>query len=146
MRGVSDAPRLLIEELQPYNRLDPERMALVYVHRFSNQDKHRTSLNFTAAIEDPRGKPSRFGKMKDLAPQGDAIFRINEPLKEDTKLIRVPAAKTGPEPYMEVEGETAFDIAFGDRPPLKVEGIPPTLGEVIRVIRRFEPFFERLSA
>jgi hypothetical protein len=74
LEGVADDPKKLIEELQPYNRTDAERDALIIVQEFSNRDKHRTITPLIAAPEHPGENPDvMFTTNKDARLQGRVL-------------------------------------------------------------------------
>ncbi len=144
LRGVGDAERALIEELQPYNRAELEGRALGLIRRYSNQDKHRTLVGFQAAIAYPGAElPIRFTPNEDARIVGHFILTTGL-LGRDAQLVRVPVEALGPNPEVEMEGNLPLDVAFGEDPALRAGAIPATAGEVARVITQFEPFFQRL--
>ena len=142
LRGVADEPKALIEELQPYNRTDAERDALVAVRKFSNRDKHRTVVPFIAAMQHPGDDPDlSFTTNEDAEFLGEFTVKSGGPWTDGKEIVSAPIRITGPDPHVEMHGNINVEVAFGEDTALRIDAMPATIGEIIRTIRRFEPFF-----
>jgi hypothetical protein len=145
LRGVGTHELALIEQLQPYNRLHYERLALSFVRRFDNQDKHRTLVGLAAAVMSVSEMPVGFVAERDIRLGGEYTVSAGRLLKDGAEIFHMPAIATGPHPKVRMNGEPPLDIAFPLGPKLiRYDAIPPTAGEVFRVVRTLRPFFERL--
>jgi hypothetical protein len=143
LKGVGPRERALIEQLQPYNRIDRERVALGFVSRWDNRDKHRTLVGLAAAISGATEMPVSFQAERDIRLTGTWTVTVNRLLEDGTPIFRMPAVATGDYPKVRMNGEPPLDIALPEGEELvRYDAIPPTLGEVIRVIRSFRPFFD----
>jgi hypothetical protein len=142
LRGVADEPIALIEKLQPYNRSDLQRTALIIVREFSNRDKHRNIVPFIAAMRHPGDDPDiSFTTNEHARLKGDFSVKTGGVWDEGKELVVAPIEVTGPEPYVEMHGNLNVEVAFGDESLLRIDAVPATIGEIIRTIRKFDHFF-----
>lgn len=136
-RGVDDAHRAFIEELQPYTgwhiHMRPKR-ALYWLAGLSNTDKHRY-LHPSVAVLDP-----------DKVMQ--VVVQCSHPILDHRSTpgllydgAEVFALRTSPEADVQMEGEVPFDVAFG-HPQVTTSLLDGIHQEVVRIVERFASEFD----
>jgi len=113
--GVAEVYRAIIDDAQPYRaRHPPKDHALSGLAYLSNTDKHRVIHAGFLTI----GAPDAY--IMDAVVSGDIDELIEAevhsgPFQEDTDIVTLHFAVTGPKAHVEMEVEIPVDVAFSDR-------------------------------
>lgn len=143
LRGVSDAHKALIDEMQPYRtRIPPGAIhALSALRDLSNHDKHRL-IHLTAIAVDFRSQ----GALDDLfianADAGERVGTRFEAFRSDreTEVCAVKYSCPGPNPDVHVKGEPTLGIGISESRARysHVQGLGAGVAEMVE---RFAPDF-----
>jgi hypothetical protein len=110
--GVRRADIAIVRRYQPYHERPRRRTnhAFAILSRLNNDDKHKTLQPAQSA---PRGMAYDITRVHDCTvTRIPAEFTVWEPLQVGTKLVPVYVRRTGPNPYIEVEGHLASEPAL----------------------------------
>jgi hypothetical protein len=137
LRGVGTDERTFIEELQPYlgeHLHRRTRVALKWLVTLSNTDKHRY-LHPAVGVLDPLKVSTT--TVASTHPMTDNRSSTHHLLQDGAELL---AIRTSPDARVVMEGEVAFDVAFG-HPQVTVSLLDGIHEQVGRVIERFASAF-----
>lgn len=143
LKGVSDAHKALIDEMQPYRtRIPPTAIhALSALRDLSNHDKHRL-IHLTALAVDFRSKEALDDLFIANADAGERVGTAFAPLRygQETDIFGVKYSCPGPNPDVQVQKDPPLGIGMSEsRARLEhVLGLGEEVGAMIEV---FAPDF-----
>lgn len=146
LRGMSEAHKQAIEELQPYPGRDkPRGEALRIVNALANLDRHQTiHPTYVGLAATPENPPIKFRSGKPL-PRDNISIEVQIPslgqqLTDGAELMRLRLG-VGPDEEVDVKGELFVEIAFGERSPVRLNALAYLGIEVWQTIQIFAPDF-----
>jgi hypothetical protein len=108
-RGMHADDIAILKAFQPYNAGDRANPLLI-LNSLSNRDKHR-EIHFTQNV-------AHYTKVEFTDKRDLELESLMEPyrgtLEDGTVVLRYRVVRTGDDPYVQVEVECSFDIAFRD--------------------------------
>jgi hypothetical protein len=133
LRNLTWEQATVLESFQPYHGGDAHK-ALADLNSLWNDDKHRLVLPVIARI---RRMP--LFEMTDIGEVVDEWYEAEKPLKPNTKIARVSAIPSGPNPDVQVKN-IPVQVAFGKRRRVRDDDVPKlrnVTGDILLACKRF---------
>jgi hypothetical protein len=138
LRGVAEAHRRVIDEVQPYRRgADAQKDPLAILRQLSNVDKHQVLHAALIAVVEPN--PDAFAAEGD--ERGVAEFEFNSgPLEDGAEVLRIRVRSDNPNAHVHVKAPISMGIGFGEQA-VNAHVLPNLLGQVGLIVNTLRPEF-----